>query len=268
MTSVDPDKVAAIIRDVAQAIVLPRFRTLAKHEISEKGPGDLVTIADRESEAELTRRLPGLLSGSVVVGEEACAADPSVIARLSEEQPVWVVDPVDGTHNFAHGDPTFALIIALVADGMTRMGWIYLPIDGEMAIVEQGSGAWIDGVPMRVDVPERLEDLVGGINYGLFDKGAKAAVHARCRRFRECRNLRCSGREYLDMSRGVRHFSYSRHLKPWDHAAGVLMHAEAGGYTRRADDESPYRLVDPGTGLLVAPSRELWHRIRDHLHAG
>lgn len=266
MTSVDPEKVAAIVREVAATIVLPRFRTLARHEISEKGPGDLVTIADSESEIALTQRLPDLLPGSVVVGEEATAADATVIARLSEDRPVWVVDPVDGTYNFAHGDATFAMIIALVVDGSTRLGWIYLPTDGEMAMAEEGAGAWIDGSPMRVDAPDQLHDLVGGINYGLFDKAQKSAVHARCAGFRECRNLRCSGREYLDMSRGVRHFAYSRSLKPWDHAAGVLMHGEAGGYARRATDETPYRLVDPGTGLLVAPNRDLWHRIRDHLH--
>lgn len=268
MTSVDPDKVAAIVRDVARAIVMPRFRTLARHEISEKGPGDLVTIADAESEAELTRRLPDLLPGSVVVGEEACAADPLVIGRLSEDRPVWVVDPVDGTHNFAHGDPTFALIIALVVDTETRIGLIYLPVDDEMAIAERGQGAWIDGVRMRVDAPNRLEDLIGGISYALFDKSDKGSVQARCRTFRECRNLRCSGREYVDMSRGRRHFAYSRQLKPWDHAAGVLMHAEAGGYARRGSDETPYDLIDPGTGLLVAPNRELWHRILEHLHQG
>ena len=267
MLSVDPQSVAAIIRDVAQSVVMPRYQALAKHEISEKGPGDLVTIADHESELALTERLVDLLPGSLVVGEEAAAADPSVIANLASEQPVWVIDPVDGTYNFAHGEPIFAMIVALTQGGATRLGWIFLPIDDEMAMAEEGSGAWINGTPIQVDVPERLEDLIGGINYGLFDKDRKPAVRAACRTFRECRNLRCSGREYVDMSRGIRHFTYSRQLKPWDHAAGVLMHREAGGYSARADDESPYQLVDPGTGLLVAPSRDLWHRIRDHLHA-
>lgn len=266
MLSVDPHSVATIIRDVAQSVVLPRYRALAKHEISEKGPGDLVTVADHESELALTERLADLLPGSLVVGEEAAAADPSVMARLSSEQPVWVIDPVDGTYNFAHGEPIFAMIVALVQGGATRLGWIFLPIDAQMAMAEEGGGAWIDGTPMRVDVPESLEDLIGGINYGLFDKERKAAVRDACRRFRECRNLRCSGREYVDMSRGSRHFAYSRQLKPWDHAAGVLMHREAGGYSARTDDESTYQLVEPGTGLLVAPSRDLWHRIRDHLH--
>lgn len=266
MTSVDPNAVAAIVRDVAQTIVLPRFQTLERHEISEKGPGDLVTIADQESEEALTAQLAALLPGSQVVGEEATAANSAVLARLSDDHPVWVIDPVDGTHNFAHGDPTFAMIIALVLNESTRMGWIYLPIGDEMAIVEEGGGAWVGDQRMRVDAPGDLGGLVGGINYGLFDKSEKEAVRERCTAFKECRNLRCSGREYFDLSRGRRHYSYSRQLKPWDHAAGVLMHREAGGYSARTSDESPYRLIDPGTGLLVAPNRDLWHRIRAHLH--
>jgi fructose-1,6-bisphosphatase/inositol monophosphatase family enzyme len=268
MRTPEPERVGAVVRDVAQTVVMPRFRTLERHEISEKAPGDLVTVADALSEAELTRRLPDLLPGSVVVGEEACAADPLVIGRLSEENPVWVVDPVDGTHNFAHGDPTFALMVALVAGGETRAGWIYLPVEDRMAVAERDGGAWLDGTRMQVAAPERLEDLVGGVSFALFDKSDRGRVHSRCRTFRECRTLRCAGREYLDMSRGVRHFAYYRQLKPWDHAAGVLLHAEAGGYARRASDETPYDLIDPGTGLLVAPSRELWHRILDHLHGG
>lgn len=266
MSTVDPNSVAAIIRDVAQTIVLPRFQTLERHEISEKGPGDLVTIADQESEEALTARLADLLPGSLVVGEEATAASSAVLARLSDERPVWVIDPVDGTHNFAHGDPVFAMIIALVIGETTRAGWIYLPIDDDMAVVEEGAGAWIGDTRLQVDTPGDLGGLVGGINYGLFDKTEKAAVRARCDAFKECRNLRCSGRDYVDLSRGRRHFAYSRQLKPWDHAAGVLMHQEAGGYSARAEDESPYRLIDPGTGLLVAPNRDLWHRIRAHLH--
>lgn len=266
MISVDPHSVATIIRDVARTVVLPRYQTLAKHEISEKGPGDLVTIADHESELALTARLLDLLPGSLVVGEEAAAADPGVLANLITDRPVWIIDPVDGTYNFAHGDPTFAMIVALVLEGATRLGWIYLPIGDEMAMAEEGSGAWIDGRAMEVDVPDGIEALIGGVNYGLFDKDRKPMVREACKVFHECRNLRCSGREYVDMSRGRRHFTYSRQLKPWDHAAGVLMHDEAGGYAARTADESPYQLVDPGTGLLVAPSRELWHRIRDHLH--
>ncbi|MEZ5669243.1 MAG: inositol monophosphatase [Alphaproteobacteria bacterium] len=266
MTSPDPQTVAAIVREVAETVVLPRFRALEAHEIHEKGPGDLVTIADRESEAALARRLTDLLPGSLVVGEEAAAADGSVLAHLSDDRPVWVIDPVDGTHNFAHGDPTFALILALVEGGATRRGWIYLPIDREMAIAEQGGGAWIDGSRMAVDQPERLDALVGGVTYSLFAPMPRETVKARCAAFRQCRNLRCAGREYVDMSRGRRHFSFMKNLKPWDHAAGVLMHREAGGYAARAADETPYRLVDPGIGLLVAPNRDLWHRIRDHFN--
>ena len=97
------DQVAELIREVAATVVLPRFRHLATDEVHQKAPGDLVTIADQESERELTRGLTALLPGSTVVGEEAAAADPGVLDRLDGRGPIWIVDPVDGTNNFAAG---------------------------------------------------------------------------------------------------------------------------------------------------------------------
>ncbi len=146
MASVDPARVARIVREVAEAAVLPRFRNLAPGEIKTKSrPDDLVTIADTESERLLTAALTALLPGSVVVGEEAVAADASVLARLEEEAPVWILDPVDGTLSFANGDPGFAMIVALAIGGRTVAGWIHDPVGDRTAYAGLGEGAWIDG---------------------------------------------------------------------------------------------------------------------------
>src|SRR5260221_247987 len=101
----DPEKVAEHIRETAQAEILPRFRLLRREDIREKGPGDFVTLADLEAERQLTQRLGGLLPGSVVLGEEAASQDRGRFALLAGEAPVWVIDPVDGTANFARGQP-------------------------------------------------------------------------------------------------------------------------------------------------------------------
>ncbi|MBV8535357.1 MAG: inositol monophosphatase, partial [Alphaproteobacteria bacterium] len=95
-----PEDVALIIRRVAEEQVLTRFRRLADHEIREKAPGNLVTIADTEAELALTSALMALLPGSLVVGEEAVALDPAVLDQLAGDEPVWIIDPVDGTMNF------------------------------------------------------------------------------------------------------------------------------------------------------------------------
>lgn len=104
--TVDPEAVAAIIREVARDEVLPRYKTLEAHEVRSKShPGDLVTAADEAAELALAARLRDLLPGSVVVGEEGTAANPGLLDRLTEDAPVWVLDPIDGTRNFAHGVP-------------------------------------------------------------------------------------------------------------------------------------------------------------------
>ncbi|MZD04454.1 inositol monophosphatase, partial [Streptomyces sp. SID5785] len=111
--------VERIVRAAAAAEITPRFRQLGAHEIDQKsGPHDLVTVADKRAEEYLTRELTAALSGSVVVGEEAVAADPSTYEALRGAAPVWIVDPVDGTRQFVHGDPGFCTLVALALDGV------------------------------------------------------------------------------------------------------------------------------------------------------
>ncbi|MDH3738987.1 MAG: inositol monophosphatase, partial [Alphaproteobacteria bacterium] len=97
---VDVDKVTQLLRQVAADIILPRHQKLGADDISEKDHGELVTVADTETEKWLSVELANLLPGSCVVGEEAAYADPRVFERLADADPVWVIDPIDGTHNF------------------------------------------------------------------------------------------------------------------------------------------------------------------------
>ncbi len=130
----DMEKVSDLMVTAAAEIILPRFRALKDGEIDEKDGGEVVTIADIEAEAWLTQRLPDLVPGSTVVGEEAVFADKAVFERLSADDPVWVIDPVDGTWNFANGRSTFAVIIAYVIAGEVEAGWIYEPVSETLAV--------------------------------------------------------------------------------------------------------------------------------------
>src|SRR5919106_4920939 len=103
------DKVETLMREAAANAILPRFRRLQHHEIEEKTPGELVTAADREAERILSAGLSALLPGSLVIGEEAAAADPALISRLADGGDIWLVDPLDGTANFAAGREPFAV---------------------------------------------------------------------------------------------------------------------------------------------------------------
>ncbi|MBP5855586.1 inositol monophosphatase [Marivibrio halodurans] len=262
----DMDKVAALMRHVAEVAILPRFRALADHEVMEKGAGDIVTAADMESERLLTRELPALLSGSTTVGEEAHHADPSILDRFAGDAPVWVVDPLDGTRNFSRGSSTFCMLVALVRNDETRMAWILDPVGERLAMAEKGAGATLNGAPLRMnngtEPPAGPGAMIGQVNFNWFAEPARrAARDTLSAQVGSLRPLACAGHDFLDQSQGLRHFSFYRRLWPWDHAAGVLVRREAGGVADRIDNR-PYRAGERVQGLLSAPDMAGWIKLK------
>ncbi|HEY2110741.1 MAG TPA: inositol monophosphatase family protein, partial [Dongiaceae bacterium] len=254
---------------VAAEEIMPRYAKLAAGDIREKGPGDLVTIADEAAEHRLTPALIQLLPGSVVVGEEAAAADPSVIDRLDGGDPVWVIDPVDGTANFAAAKGDFGVMVSLIQGGRTLAAWIYDPRHERMAAAELGGGAWLDGVRIRVAaVPADPAELSGPLLGDTFgDIVVARRVRQRRDRVRALKSLRCAAAEYVRLADGGMHFALFSKLMPWDHAAGVLLHGEAGGYSAYLDRGryQPARLDAPA--LMLAPDEASWHQLYERLVA-
>jgi fructose-1,6-bisphosphatase/inositol monophosphatase family enzyme len=246
----DPAAVAALMRDAAIAEILPRFRTLGAGDIREKGPGQLVTDADVLAEVMLARTLTALLPAAVV-GEEAVAVDPGRLDALARPGPVWVIDPVDGTANFAKGDPRFAVIVALVVDGITAMGWIHDPLADHTVFAAAGGGAWCGDTRLGVLPEVPLAEMAGSA-------GRKAALAAGVA---SLGRRGSAAHDYLDLVEGRLHFAHFRKLMPWDHAAGVLIHAEAGGRGALLDG-SPYRPAAGDGALLLAPGRDSWDALR------
>jgi fructose-1,6-bisphosphatase/inositol monophosphatase family enzyme len=260
------DQVAELIREVAATVVLPRFRHLAADEVHQKTPGDLVTIADQESERELTRGLTALLPGSTVVGEEAVAADPAVLDRLSGDGPIWIVDPVDGTNNFAAGKEPFAMMVALVEAGEAVASWI-LDVPGDhLTVAELGAGTVRDGVRVkaRTDDPGRIA-LRGPASPRFLPAGVLAEVRANAHWLGKVSGGRgCAGWEYPAVATDEQQFALFWRVLPWDHVPGALIVTEAGGVVRHLDG-SPYRPADLASGLLAAPNEEIWQEVRDTL---
>ena len=247
---VDVDTVVRIIREVAVEAILPRFCRLEAGDIREKkGPNDLVTVADTEAEILLSQRLRELLPSSVVVGEESVAADAKVLDHLSGGAPVWIIDPVDGTLNFAKGRPRFGVIVALVAEGRTLQGWIHDPLADRTATAVAGQGAWIDGKRQIIGPPAPIMSMRGSAGWRRNDR-LTACVG-------KLLNQGSAAHDYLDLLEGRLDFAFFRQLHPWDHAAGVLMHGEAGGHNALLDG-NPYRPRPGGPGLLLAPEAESW----------
>lgn len=268
MKSPDVHAVAALIAEVAAAEIQPRFRNLATHERREKAPGDIVTIADERAEAALTPRLMEFVPGSIVIGEEAAAKDPELVRRLSKDQVAWIVDPVDGTANFAEGNTDFVSMVALVHGDELVASWIHLPTTGQTAIAEQGAGATFAGARIPKLPPEAAHPT-GVVGVG---KLSAPTLHPRAealrRQVRQVRSLRCAGLDYLRLARGELDFILFGRAWPWDHAPGVLLVAEAGGVGSHGDG-TPYRPSQALTaqGVLTARSALVWRYVLDRLKA-
>ncbi|MBK8175605.1 MAG: inositol monophosphatase [Rhodospirillales bacterium] len=265
----DPSAVLAIIRNVAACEIMPRFRNLAPGDITSKSsPNDLVTIADVAAERRLVERLDALTPGCAFVGEEAVEGNPALLSALAGDRPVWLLDPVDGTNNFASGKACFAVIVAYCARGETQAGWIYDPIADVAQWSVAGEGAWSEGADGRTRLrtpppPAAIGEMRGSAPPRAIRHLSAALVadgEPSCPRFER---YGCVGREYMDLASGRLHFAKYARLKPWDHAAGVLIHREAGGFGALRRNASPYRPL-PVVGedaLLLAPDAGSWDRL-------
>ncbi len=259
--------VEAIIRECAARYILPRFKKLQDHEIETKtSPSDFVTAADIETEAHMDKALPALCPGSVVIGEEAVHRGESSTETLinNNKDIFWVVDPVDGTYNFRHGDEKFAVMLACVIDGETRYGWIYDVMNDQMTFAEKGKGVFLDGIPLTVKPSDTLEEAAGnsGRNKKYFPASALENLTILDKKVKNISSMYCAGHEYLALIKGESDFSIYSKTKPWDHLAGVLMVQEAGGHCTKWD-KTPYKPGDDGGGIIAASSQKLWRQIHD-----
>ncbi|MEU0272919.1 inositol monophosphatase family protein [Streptomyces sp. NPDC006307] len=260
-------RVEEAVRAAAAAEIMPRWRQLATHEILEKsGPHDLVTVADRAAEAHLTAALTALLPGSVVVGEEAVHADPTVYEALRGDAPVWIVDPVDGTRQFVRGEPGFCTLVALARHGELLGGWTYAPVADELAVAVRGRGARLNGTPIRSGSPlpgEVLEVATSHPDYTTPDQ--KAALLRLATEGVHPVPCGSAGLAYLDIARGVTDALAFTWEYAWDHAAGLLLVEEAGGAHTTVSGE-PFRITGGNTlPFTAARDRATATRVRDLL---
>ena len=154
-------------------------------------------------------------------------------------------------------------MVAYIVAGETRIGWIYDPVEEIMSVAELGSGARRADKPLRIDsVPQRL---VGRVNFGLIDNSRRPDIRKRlAEEFKIEKSMSCAGQEFMSMVNGGSHFRLYNRLWAWDHAPGVLLVREAGGYVERQDGD-PYRPTERTRGLLCAPEADSWHKINEIL---
>lgn len=271
--NIDVARLADLLREAAKAEIMPRFRNLSEGDIREKTSAtDLVTEADEAAERFIARECRSILPDALFVGEESVAADASLLDRLDEAELAIVVDPVDGTANFAAGVPLFAVMMAIVSRGETVAGLIYDPLGDDCMLAEKGAGArrrLSSGEEFRLSTaaPLALSEAVGCISYTYFPDELKKAVLPRLAGVKIAGNYRCAGHEYRLLASGGSQFSVYAKLMPWDHLPGVLITQEAGGRVGKIDG-SPYTPRDREGTLIAAGSEESWHAAREGLFPG
>jgi fructose-1,6-bisphosphatase/inositol monophosphatase family enzyme len=263
MSAVDSVRVAAVVEDVAREEVLSRFRGLRPDEVREKAPGDLVTTADLRSEERLVRELSSLLPGSSCLGEEEPGSRADAERALAAGKPVWIIDPLDGTSNFVRGDPRFSVVVCLAAERRFLGAWLSAPAMGLSGRAWAGRGAWVNGSRVRPVWRRERESLRVVVTDAAYRTAEDDRQVSRLRRsgvaLRDCSGV---GVTYLELALGVHDAAVFGWTTVWDHAAGLLLHAEAGGWSAAGERGQVRLLTEADPPVVVAPDAEVGRRLR------
>lgn len=273
MTPFDPaalEHLAGVLADAARAEILPRFARISLADARRKSSAfDIVTEADERAEAAITAALRAAHPGAVVIGEEAAGRDPSLLGAIGDAELAFIVDPLDGTRNFASGLPLFGVMAAVTVRGAVVGAAIHDPVRGDCACALAGGGAWLarpDGsrVALRVAPPVPPAEMEAVVGSNFLPEPLRTQVNSRLSRLGVSNWFRCAAHEYRLAASGAVHLLFYNKLMPWDHAAGWLLHREAGGHAAHFDG-SAYAPTHTTGGLLCAPDAASWQAARDAL---
>lgn len=272
LTEAQQSSLVQIVRRAARAEILPRFRNLTSGQIATKsGPADLVTEADTAAEAMIARAILHLFPNATILGEETASHDPQSREKAARSELAFIIDPVDGTWNFAHGLPLFGVILSATRFGKPIFGLLYDPITDDWITAAE------DGFALQSEIerPSKrlftapggaLETLSGIVHTSLMPPSHQAAFAPLSPAFARLNSLRCSCHEYRLLAQGAVDFTLSGALNPWDHAAGAFLATRAGGVARFLDG-SAYDIARREGYLLCAGSQATWDRVREHIGA-
>ncbi len=250
----------AIASEAAELVMRILPEPAAVKQVRLKGPADLVTRADREAEALIARRLREAFPDHRVLGEEAAGRDDAAQAREdAAASPRWLIDPIDGTTNFAHGVPWFAISLGLEVAGQVQCGVVALPPLHEFYVAERGRGAYLlqrNRAPLRLAVSEIADLPRALVATGLPGEPARsqclAVIPEVMRHAQEVRIMGAAAIHLALVAAGRLEAFWEPGLHPWDVAAGVLLVEEAGG---RVTDLQGRALRSPDGDVLASNGR-------------
>lgn len=256
--------VLTVIEDAALRAVLPRYQSLAAHQIDAKAADDVVTIADKEAELILAEGLAKILPEATIIGEEAAHADPALLDRLGDAL-CWIIDPIDGTNNYAAGKMPFGIMVSLSQNGETIAGWIYDPMSPRLCHAHLGQGAFVGDYRIEARTTG-YSPPIAAISLVFMDQARREAMKAHIAPHYSLVDIpRCAAEQYPRLVLGTNDVSIFERTLAWDHAAGVLFVNEAGGKAARPDGR-PYRVDEAHLpGLIGAASEALWDDLAGRL---
>lgn len=265
----DPEKNPDHFLEVAIACALEAGEIISAamgrpKNISYKGEVDLVTETDRKSEAAILARLRSEFPDHAVIAEEGGASGPGASAEYQ-----WHVDPLDGTTNFAHGYPVFAVSLGLLQRGEPLIGAVYNPVTREMFTAMRGRGAFRNGSPIRVSAIDKLNHSLLATGFPSHKRVQNPNIYYYWEFTLRSHGVRRAGAAALDLCSvacGQFEGFWEFGLKSWDTAAGILLVREAGGRVTNFSGE-PYRPGDveclASNGLVHAEMQRIAVAIRD-----
>lgn len=264
LTKAQKTQLLNLVRRAARAEILPRFRKLDVLEVQTKsGAMDLVTAADTAAEAMITRGLQMAFPSALIVGEEAVEKDPSLRDGIAEAEMCFLIDPVDGTWNFANGISAFGTMVAVCRFGKPVFSMIYDPLGDDVMWADEDTPAQFVpslGAPRAVKTAgakTETKSMVGYLHLSLMADAPRAAAGAIMPTLGSATSLRCSAHEYRLLAQGAVDFILSSKQTPWDHAPGVILCRQAGGHAAMLDGSAYSAALTEGF-LLCASSEAVW----------
>jgi len=263
----DLRQVGAALALAARTEIMPRFGKLRTSQVRQKSSAlDLVTDADEAAERAISEALAAAFPGALIVGEEGAYRDPTVLQQLSTAELAFIIDPIDGTKNFVSNLPLFGVMAAATMRGEIVAGVIYDPVSRDWAYALRDGGAWMeyeDGsrTMLRVAKPVPVSAMEGIVGTGFLPEPLRKTVLANLGKLAATANLRCAAHEYRLAAAGSCHLLLYNRLMPWDHAAGWLLHREAGGYSAHFDGTA-YQVSHLTGGLICTPDEATWRLAR------
>jgi myo-inositol-1(or 4)-monophosphatase len=257
---IDRQQLQSIVREVAQNTLLPLYNNVQREY---KKDGSIITRADKAVQLALTERLAGICPEVLLLGEEMSAEQQQ--ALLNSGKPIWCLDPVDGTSNFATGLPFFSISLALIESGEVKAGIVLDPVRDELFAAVRGQGAWLNDIPLQAEETGlQLKRSIAFVDFKRLPKALSSRIVGD-KPYGSQRNLGSIALElcWLAAGRGHIYLHGSQHI--WDYAAADLILAEAGGYAATLQGDAPFSHSLQPRSTYAAIDQQLFEQWRQYL---